>query len=165
MSVPNFTATKMAMANPIAVILKPISSATGALTTLANSSASQVLCDTPEGQFRLPVETPTLLCRRASANTTTKREDPTIGIIASQLGNVLGLEPGSRDRSPEMKPPFAVAAFAKQITNTITERTTSHRALVSTGIRNIRRNASTTRGPVRVPMVEPRGVEVIIAAP
>ena len=53
-------ATKMATTSPIALILNPISSATGAVTMPANNSAAQTSGEVPAGQLRFPVETPAL---------------------------------------------------------------------------------------------------------
>ena len=88
-------------------------------------------------------------------------EDPANGIRASQLGNDLGLEPLSKILTPERKPPFAVAAFAKLITNMTIVITTMARTFVCTGVSNASRNTSRIRFPVKLARLVPRSGDTI----
>lgn len=80
----------------------------------------------------------------------TKSEEAKSGITASQLGSVLGLEPVNKIRIPDRKPPFEVAAFAKQIPKMRSAIITIGNTLTWRGVGKIRRNASIARDPFRL---------------
>jgi hypothetical protein len=86
---------------------------------------------------------------RVSTTTTTKRDEPSKGITASQFGRVRGLDPDERIRRPERKPPFDVAALAKHPAKTIKEITTSRSPFAVSDVGMISRKASIAKDPVR----------------
>src|SRR6266571_923846 len=144
----------IATTTPIAVILKPISSATGAKVTLANKSAGSLVGGFPTG-------TPAELKEMERIRIRSRRNDEISGMTTSQLGVVVGLAFRVSATKLLINPPRSLIAAQKQSTKISMNATTSAKPFAGKILGIMSRNASRGRNPLRLTRLSPNCVAMI----